>query len=319
MKLPPRGLVPLLTAADHPHAFLLAGPDVVRVLDAAELVRRHYVAQGLTQRELVFIERGHDWEDWFSRQSNGSLFGDERLRELRLLETPGLNEAVARGLLRLAEPRGPVLVTVFSLEKSFRTNRFYRHWEESPAAAVIELWPLRPEEWPAYVGRALRNLPRPLEPEALARLARATEGNVQALRDTLERMRLLLPPDPRPLGVTELLNLLDEEPRLGAFDYVDALVAGDLPNALHRLRVLERLGTDPLLVVGALAHRLREDLRGSRRRPSSAPALPLGRAQTLLRALAKTEQALKRGRGLPPWLALEDLTRTFLGSSGSRA
>lgn len=322
MKVPANGLLRLLGGSAPPAAYLLAGGEIPRVLDGAELVRAHFRKRGITGRELAVADRGFDWEAWIAARANGSLFAETCLSEVRLLETGANLGRLAPRLLASATAESPLLITVFSLEKTLRASAFYRAWEEAPTAALVEIWPLRPGEWPAYVARAARDLPRPLAPGALALLARATEGNVQALRDALGRLRLLAAPGPEPLSETDVVALLDDEPRIGAFDFVEAVLAGDLLPALRRLAALERLGTEPLLVVGALVHRLRAEFlpAGPRPPPGRRPLpLPAGTAARRWRDLVRLDRDLKTGRGLPPWRALEALVHGWLGTARRRA
>lgn len=235
MKVPANGFLRLLARETPPVAWLLAGPEVPRVLDGAELVRAHFRKRGIAERALAVADRGFDWESWLAARANRSLFTETLLAEVRLLE-PGPNAGrLAPRLLASASADTPLLVTAFSLEKTFRTGAFYRAWADDPTAALVEIWPLRSAEWPAYVARLARGLPRPLARESLALLARATEGNVQALRDAIERLKLLVAPGAQPLGPADVASLLDDEPRIGAFDFAEAVLEGDLPSALRRL------------------------------------------------------------------------------------
>jgi DNA polymerase-3 subunit delta len=319
VKVPAQGLLRLLKGETAPVAFLLSGPEVARVLDGAELVRTHFRRRGVEERELVVADRGFDWEAWLAARASGSLFAEARLAEVRLLETGPNAGRIAPRLLASASAASPLLVTAFTLEKTFRASAFCRAWEKDVKAAYVEIWPLRLGEWPDYVARAARDLPRPLAPGARTLLARATEGNVQALRDALARIRLLAAPGADPLTADEVSALLDEEPRIGAFDFAEALLANDLGEALGRLAALERLGVEPLLVTGALAHRLRaEFLPAASRAPAGRrpPPLPPARAALLWRALVRLDQDLKGGDGLPPWRALEGLVRGWIAHDG---
>ena len=319
VKVPAPTLPRLLAGTSPPLAYLLVGSEVPRVLDGAELVRAHFRAHGIVERELAVADRGFDWEAWLAARANGSLFAAARLSEVRLLESGAPLGRLAPRLLASVTEASPLVVTAFSLEKTFRTSAFYRHWEEAGHAVVVEIWPLRPREWTAYVARAARDLPRPLSPEALALLTRASEDNVQALRDALGRLRLLTAPGTEPLSREEVVTLLDDEPRLGAFDFVEAVLAGDLRTALRRLAVLERLGTEPLLVLGALTHRLRAEFLPTGPRPPPGRrglVSSAGDPARRWRDLVRLDRAFKTGRGLPPWRALENLVRAWLPPPG---
>ncbi|HYM87210.1 MAG TPA: DNA polymerase III subunit delta, partial [Pseudoxanthomonas sp.] len=85
MELTPERLVALPDdSALHP-VYLIAGPEMLRVLEAADAVRRLARAQGISERE-VFDADGRDF-DWGMLEATfnaPSLFSPRRLVELRL-------------------------------------------------------------------------------------------------------------------------------------------------------------------------------------------------------------------------------------------
>ena len=64
--------------------FLIAGDEVLLQQEAADQIRAKARAQGFTERELYFAERGFDWGQLLSHAGNLSLFATRKIVELRL-------------------------------------------------------------------------------------------------------------------------------------------------------------------------------------------------------------------------------------------
>ena len=72
------------TGTLHP-AYLVAGPEMLRVLEAADAVRRMAKAQGIGEREIFDADgRDFDWGNLEAAFNAPSLFSARRLVEVRL-------------------------------------------------------------------------------------------------------------------------------------------------------------------------------------------------------------------------------------------
>ncbi|HEY1891290.1 MAG TPA: hypothetical protein VGG63_12830, partial [Steroidobacteraceae bacterium] len=65
-------------------AYLISGDEPLLSGEAADAIRARARADGFTEREVHFLERGSDWDDVRASAGNLSLFGARRLLELRL-------------------------------------------------------------------------------------------------------------------------------------------------------------------------------------------------------------------------------------------
>src|SRR5690348_12820947 len=65
--------------------YLIAGPETLRVLEAADAVRARARAEGITEREVFDADgRDFDWNQLDATFNAPSLFSARRLLELRL-------------------------------------------------------------------------------------------------------------------------------------------------------------------------------------------------------------------------------------------
>src|SRR5690349_22327282 len=72
--------------------YLISGDEPLLTGEAADAVRARARADGFTERETHFLDRGADWDDVRASAGNLSLFGSRRLVEIRLpTGKPGVN------------------------------------------------------------------------------------------------------------------------------------------------------------------------------------------------------------------------------------
>src|SRR5215831_7054412 len=77
-------------------AYLISGDEPLLAGEAADAVRARARAQGFTERDVHFLERGSDWDDVRASSGNMSLFGSRRVVEIRLPSgKPGVAGAAA--------------------------------------------------------------------------------------------------------------------------------------------------------------------------------------------------------------------------------
>src|SRR5215467_10377440 len=66
------------------HVYLISGDEPLLAGEAADAVRARARAQGFTERDVHFLDKGSDWDDVRASAGNMSLFGSRRLVEIRL-------------------------------------------------------------------------------------------------------------------------------------------------------------------------------------------------------------------------------------------
>ncbi|MBT8150033.1 MAG: DNA polymerase III subunit delta, partial [Gammaproteobacteria bacterium] len=65
-------------------AYLIAGDESLLQRDAVDAIRASAAKAGFTTIETTIQDAGFDWQAWLSSCSEMSLFGEQRLLELRL-------------------------------------------------------------------------------------------------------------------------------------------------------------------------------------------------------------------------------------------
>ena len=224
MELTPARLATQLAAEPLRPAYLIAGPEPLLVLEAADAVRAAARAQGISERE-VFDADGRDF-DWNTLEATfraPSLFASRRLVELRLpTAKPGKDgsEAIV-GFCADPPPDVTLLITGGEWSKQHAGK-----WSEAVARVghVVIAWAVKPHELPDWIERRLHGKGLRAEREAVQRLADRMEGNLLAAAQEIDKLALLS--DGATIDAARMDSLVADAARFDVFRLLDAAMNG---------------------------------------------------------------------------------------------
>ena len=334
MRLVPETLSRALEAG-LARAWLVAGDEPLRVGEAADAIRSRARGLGYTGRDVLFAERGFDWEEFGAGLRSLSLFAERRVVELRM-PTPKPGAEGSRALVAaLAAPAPDVVLLVITdkIEYADRSGAWVRAFEEH--GCCVDAEQLLPEQLPAWIEARMRGLGLEPEPDAVQLLAERCEGNLVAAHQEIELLRLVA--GPGPVGVETVADSVATSARYHVFQLGEALLAGDAARTLRILDGLAAEGEEPTLVLWCIAEELRSILqwpgqasggprrlfRGGRRRrellAAAARRVPRAAALELLCAAARTDQLIKGPRKDEAWGELARIASQLCIAARNRA
>jgi len=177
-----RGLAPV---------YFVHGDEPLLVREAADTIRAAATAAGFSERQVLTVESGFDWNSLSASTQNLSLFAERRLIELHL-PTGKPGETGAQQLVQYAAAPPPdtlLLVIAGKLEKATRESRWAKALDAAGAAVIA--WPIETAQLPGWIAR--RMLARGLKPGAgvTELLAYHMEGNLLACDQEIEKLAML--------------------------------------------------------------------------------------------------------------------------------
>jgi DNA polymerase-3 subunit delta len=314
--------------------YLVAGDEPLLVQEALDAIRAKARAEGYSEREVLDVERGFDWQRVMQSCASLSLFASRRIVEVRM--SAGPDEAGRKMLQALAQsPAQDVLLLVVcgALDTRQRDAAWYKALDS--AGASLYAWAVKGRDFIAWIEGRLREAGVRAEAEAVRLLAERTEGNLLAAAQDVAKLALLYPN--RHVGVDELAQAVADSSRFEAFDLNDRVLDGDAAGAIRSLARLREEGSAPLEILGALMWSLRQlikatlvyartrdanaacDSAGIRRFQAAryARALPRTRpaeAMGWLRRAARVDRLVKTGQEAAAW---EELITLILAASGA--
>lgn len=242
-----------LAGSDLKPVYLLAGEEHLLLLEAADALRARARELGYSEREVLDVEAGFDWDGLARAGASLSLFSTRRMIDLRLpTGKPGKEGAAALLEYCAAPPPDTVLlITCTQWSKKHETA-----WVAAvqKVGSFVALWPMKPDEFLRWLGA--RMSARGLKPDraAIEALAVRVEGNSLAAAQEIDKLALLH--GDAPLDAKTLEALVADSARFDVFKLVDATLSGDAERALRILSGLRAEGEQVPAVMGWVLNQL---------------------------------------------------------------
>ncbi len=239
-------------------AYLVAGPETLLVLEAADAVRAAARAQGIAEREVHDMEgRDADWDALAASIHAPSLFASRRLIEVRLPTGKPGNEGSKLICEFCAEPPSDVVLLVVANDWS---RSHAGKWNEAIGRVghLCIAWQVKPHELNGWIERRLRSRGVKATPDAVARLSQRIEGNLLAAAQEVDKLALLAQGEAasKPLDAEAMDALVADSARFDVFRLVDASLNGNAPQVSRMLAGLRAEGEAVPALMGMVVKEL---------------------------------------------------------------
>ena len=248
-----KGLAPL---------YMISGDVPLLIQEAADSVRRQARAAGCTERVVLEVERGFDWHSLLQESSGLSLFAEQRLIELRL-PTGKPGDAGSKAFQAYVDQAQAVggdvlLIIAGKIEKQSQITKWFKALDK--IGVIVQLWPVEGRQLLAWVERRLRSRGLQGDHEAVKLLAERSEGNLLACAQEIDKLQLLCS-DEAGSGVhvdaAAVMSAVVDSARYDVFGLVDSALLGDIARVSRIVSGLRGEGTEPTVILWALARELR--------------------------------------------------------------
>ena len=320
-------------------AYLIAGPETLRVLEAADAVRAAARGQGISEREVFEFDGRTGEEDWDRLEASFAapgLFSSRRLLELSLPSGKPGKRGIDVLVRYAAAPPPDVVLMVTCNEWS---KRHEGKWSDALAGAGAKAiaWEVKPHELPGWVSQRLRAQGLKASPEAVQQLVDRIAGNLLAAAQEIDKLALLA--GDGELDAERMQELVADAARYDVFRLAEATLNGQAAQVSRMLAGLHAEGEAiPALVpilarelqtCAALARAGRGNLaaefksRGIWRAREAAyrRALdrhPAGHWDAFVSRLGEVDRIGKGRMAGDPWIALERLLLAVAERSAGR-
>jgi DNA polymerase-3 subunit delta len=264
---------------EHPLAALyVVHGDELLSIEAADAIRAAARKQGFGEREVLMVTQSFRWEDLFMAAGNLSLFGGDKLVDLRIPSgRPGRDgsEALARYCAQL--PSGVVtLITLPAMDWQAKKAAWFVKLTD--AGVAVECSAPSAGQLPAWIAERMARQQQKAPREALDFIAAHVEGNLLAAHQEIQKLGLLYPE-----GEVSLANVEAAVLNVARYDINalrDALRANDTARCARTLDGLRGEGAALPLVLWALAN----EARG---RAARAALLHAARIDRMIKGVAR--------------------------------
>lgn len=267
--------------------YLLAGEELL-VLEAADALRARARELGYTEREVLNVESGFDWDDLARAGAGLSLFASRRMLDLRLpTGRPGRDGSAALSAYCESPPPDTVLLVTCVTWAKANEGAWSRAIDK--AGSMVVFWPPKPGELPGWIGARLAAHGLQATPDAVGLLAERVEGNLLAAAQEVDKLAVLH--QGGRIDAATMESLVADSARYDIFRLTDAAFAGDAARALRIARGLREEGEELIPLMGWLTRQLELAVRLASARDFAAQAkaerLWAAREQLFRRALRR--------------------------------
>jgi len=234
--------------------YLIGGAEPVLVEECRDLVIKAGQQQGFLEREIFHTGAKYNWEEILDVTAERSLFSSRKIIDVRL-PTGKPGQAGGKFLSGWAASPDPDFLFIVSCTE-WETSTRKSAWvaKLSAAGVQVEIWPVKPNQLPAWIERRMKAAGLQPEREAVLLMAELMEGNLLAIKQEIEKLSLLV--GTAPVTVDTVRQSASTHSRFDAFRLGECILAGNAAESLRVAAGMQRAGTAIQALLGALTFQL---------------------------------------------------------------
>lgn len=224
-------------------------------MESLDIIRQHLRDLGATERIVLEVERGFDWDDLGATLSGMSLFAEQRIIEVKLGDRKPDKKGVEKieTFLTTTGSDDTLLVSANKLDRNQHNAKWFKALERHGlvvqgrqlSGRALESWIVtRAKKADIQIGRDVADL-----------IATRAEGNMLAAAQELEKLALANPG--QTIDSKTALASIADSARYDVFKLMDSVMNGQTTHVVRMLRGLREEGTEPIIINWALNKELR--------------------------------------------------------------
>lgn len=210
--------------------------------------------QGFTEQTVFSIDNQTNWDSIYENSRAMSLFSSQTLLILQFGDNL-LNASIAKKLDELCQTLSPdvsLLVTLSQMTKAQENASWLKTLSDQ--LLIINCNTPDANQLPIWLNQQLQLFDLTIEKQGIELLCYYYEGNLLALTQTLEQLKLLYPKGK--ISFSQLENNLDDCAIFTPYHLIDAMLMTKTKRVIHILQQFKMNGTEPLILVRTIQREL---------------------------------------------------------------
>ena len=300
--------------------YLVSGDELLIVQETCDQILKRAKDQGYEERKIFEPGTDGNWDSLREEGASLSLFASKRIIDVRLSANKLDKDASVFLRNWCDDPPEDVLLLI-------RTERLLPRQRKSAwfkaldgFGGIVLVWPIGERELPRWLRARLQSNGIQVNNEGLSYLAERVEGNLLSAAQLIEKM--VLSKMQGEVSLDQLYEMIEDSSRFGAFDLINATMAGQSERLSHILSVLREEGVSFFAILGALASQIRrvggslQGLPEAQKKIIGQFSSRVGNLEFVLSEIALLDLQAKGGvRGGSEWIGLERLLLRLSGLS----
>ncbi len=236
--------------------YLVASDELLLTQEAVDLIRHAARKREYIEREVITVDSSAEWsKSLYASANNFSLLATRRIVELNM--TASKPNAAASKLLQeyAAEPPQDTLLIIYTNKLDSKAQKSAWYTALDAHGVILHLWPIPPEQLPAWVKQRAKKIGLDMTQDAAALLAQHAEGNLLAAAQEIEKLSLLKQAGSITLETIE--QAIGDNARFDIFQLVDSLLLGNRKRGLRILESLREEDVEPPVILWAFTREIR--------------------------------------------------------------
>lgn len=313
--------------------YLILGSDPYLQYYARTKLKTSFKQLGFNEQLTFNIDNQTDWSTIFDSCHEMHLFSDNTLIFLDFGERD-INPSITAKLNTLSEILTTDIVLIISLNKFTKTHE-NAQWYKTLSNKLVVVNCTTPDtlQLPQWIKNHLQQQQMTIEPKAIELLSYYYEGNLLALTQVIEQLKLLYPN--QIITYDQVDSNINDSAIFTPYHWIDAIVSHKIKRAIHILHQLKMNEFEPLILLRIVQRELillinlKKGLSTKSfkqifdeykiwQNKRSIYTFYLNRCTikelfSTLKLLTEIEISLKYNNQLPIWDALSALTMQFMG------
>lgn len=238
-----------LTKSTHP-IYLIFGNEPLLRIESQDLIWQHLQKQGFEEKYHYTLDSSLNWDELFQQAQAFGLFSSKQVFVLEIPES-GINASVQKPLTQLLSMQHSDLCLVFvstKFNRAMENTKWFKALHETGLLILCNTPDLK--YLPNFVRQRCQQLKLKADQETIQMLAQWHEGNLLALKQSLDKLALLYPDEN--LTMLKVEQALSRHNHFTPFQWTDALLEGKAKRAQRILRELEAEGSEPIILLRSI-------------------------------------------------------------------
>jgi DNA polymerase III subunit delta len=238
--------------------YIVSGEEYLLVQTACDIIRTQAKKQGFSEREVFHADLHFDWQNFLLHCNNYGLFAAKQILELHLAK--GVSEAAVQNIKNYVLNPPPDKILLIVTGKIDRRSQQTSWFQQSDKiGTIIFIWPMENPQLTAWISKRLSTFGLHAEDEAIKCLIAATEGNLLATAQEIEKLSLYFAVNTCQLITRDImLRALADNAHYDPFKLSDAALQGEPTRCLRILHRLREESIEPLLILWSLTRECRQ-------------------------------------------------------------
>ena len=234
--------------------YLIIGNDPYLQHYAKTQLKTSFKQLGFNEQLPFNIDNQTDWSTIFDSCQEMNLFSDNTLIFLDFGEN-SINANITTKLNTLSEMLTAEIVLIISLNKITKTNE-NAQWYKTLSDKLVVVSCNTPDEvqLPKWLSNHLQQKQMQIEPEAIELLCYYYEGNLLALTQIVEQLKLLFPN--QTITYDQVESNINDSAIFTPYHWIDAMVSHKTKRATHIMQQLKMNEFEPLILLRVIQREL---------------------------------------------------------------